>query len=60
MNYTINIAREVIGATGHKTIEFVQKGLHRTAETEAMIAGMDVIRRYDDPFNASTEIVVIR
>lgn len=55
-----HIAKEVIGVGGHKTIEYIEKCLPRTKETESLIKTLNVVRIFQDPFNASIDIVVIK
>ena len=58
MNYYIRIAREVIGITGYKTIEYVDFG--ERYEMLKKVEDMEVIRRFPDPFNSSVEVVVVK
>lgn len=58
MNYCVRIAREVIGITGHKTIEYVDFG--ERDEMLKKIESMEVVRRFTDPFNSSVEVVVVK
>ena len=59
MMYThMKIARYVIGITGYKTLDTIkivpyQKGIK-------MIHNMNVIKSFDDPFDHSINIVVIK
>lgn len=57
MNYMITIARDVLGLTGHRTIEKLET-LPRDKALDKL-AGMEIKRRFANPFNASIEIVVI-
>ena len=62
MDFRYKIVKEAY-RDGYKTIEDLEAFpalLPRNEETERILAGLDIVRRFKSPFNASIEVVVIR
>ena len=58
MNFWITIARETVGVTGYRTIKKLET-LPRDAAIKKL-EGKQIVRRFENPFDASVEIVVIK
>ena len=59
MDYRIWICKETVGITGHRTFKKI-KMVPRTEAVLEEIENMNVVRRFNDPFNSSIEMVIIK